>query len=91
MRKARPKKKKTAKKRRTKAELLSQISPLLQFARNQREKLGYTQEQLAHRSGLNPRFVREFERGKRTVRLDKVVQLLEFLGAELKPIPRASL
>lgn len=54
------------------------------FVRNRREQLGYTQEQLSFRSGLSLRFIREFELGKRTARLDKVLQLLEFLGAYIK-------
>jgi len=51
--------------------------------RNRREELGYTQEELAFRAGLNSRFVKEFELGKQTVRLDKVTELLSFLGASL--------
>lgn len=70
--------------RRNRETLLSELPKLSAFARKRREQLGYTQEQLAFRSGLNLRFIREFELGKKTARLDKVIQLLEFLGAELK-------
>ena len=70
--------------RRTKLEILNEVPPLSQFARQRREELGYTQEQMAFRSGLNPRFIKEFERGKKTARLDKVIELLAFLGAELR-------
>ncbi len=73
-----------ASKRRTQEELLKDLPPLSLFSRERREELGYTQEQLAFRSGLNLRFIKEFERGKKTARLDKVIALLNFLGADLK-------
>lgn len=79
------KKTKTTKpKRRTKEALKAELPPISLFVRNRREEMGYTQEQLAFRSGLSVRFIKEFERGKRTVRLDKVNELLEFLGAYIE-------
>ena len=69
--------------RRTKQEIKTQLPPISLFIRNQREELGYTQEELAFRSGLSLRFVKELELGKQTVRLDKVLVLLDFLGATL--------
>lgn len=70
--------------RRTKEEIKSGLSPMALFVRNRREELGYTQEELAFRTGLSPRFIKEFELGKKTVRLDKVTELLEFLGGTLE-------
>lgn len=70
--------------RRTKREIKSQLSPIALFVRNRREELGYTQDELAFRAGLSTRFVKEFELGKKTVRLDKVTDLLNFLGATLE-------
>jgi predicted transcriptional regulator len=70
--------------RRTKERLLAELPALSKFARTRREQLGYTQQEMAFRSGLNARFIKEFELGKRTARLDKVVELLDFLGADLK-------
>jgi|APGre2960657468_1045069.scaffolds.fasta_scaffold33764_1 y4mF family transcriptional regulator len=79
------KKKKVAPlKRRTKEAIKADLPPISLFVRNRREELGYTQEELAFRSGLSVRFLKEFERGKKTVRLDKVNDLLEFLGASLE-------
>lgn len=72
-------------KRRTKEELEAELPPISLFVRNRREELGYTQEELAFRTGLSSRFVKELERGKKTVRLDKVTELLEFMGATLEP------
>jgi y4mF family transcriptional regulator len=69
--------------RRTKQEIKSDLSPIALFVRNRREELDYTQEDLAFRAGLSTRFVKEFELGKKTVRLDKVTDLLHFLGATL--------
>lgn len=76
-----PKRKQT--KKRTKKEIQSEVSPLSLFVRTRREELGYTQEELAFRAGLSPGFLKAFERGKKTVRLDKVTDLLDYLGATL--------
>ena len=81
---ARKPKRNRRRKRRKNDELMADLPPLSKFARERRERLGYTQEELAFRSGLNTRFIKEFELGKRTARLDKVNQLVEFLGGELK-------
>ena len=45
-----------------------------------------TQVELSVRTGVGLRFIRELERGKPTVRLDKVVQVLEFFGYHLEVI-----
>lgn len=71
------------KKKRTKKEIQSQVSPISLFVRTRREELGYTQEELAFRAGLSAGFLKALERGKKTVRLDKVTDLLDYLGASL--------
>ena len=48
-----------------------------------RKAAGLTQAQLAQRAGVGLRFIRELERGKPTVRLDKVNQVLSLFGREL--------
>ena len=55
------------------------------FVKNERKKLGLTQEEFAMRSDLGLRFVRELEQGKTTVRLDKVNQALRMFGMEAVP------
>lgn len=70
--------------RRTKKEIESELSPISLFVRVRREELGYTQTELAFRAGLSTRFVKEFELGKKTARLDKVNELLNYLGASLE-------
>lgn len=47
------------------------------YIKQERKRVGLTQEEFAIRSGLGLRFVRELEQGKETVRLDKVNQALE--------------
>ncbi len=69
--------------KRTKAEIKSTVSPIALFVRNRREDLGYTQEELAFRTGVSAGFLKAFERGKQTVRLDIVMSLLEYFGASL--------
>lgn len=53
-----------------------------------RKAAGLTQRELAERSGVGLRFVRELEQGKPTVRLDKVKQVLDLLGHELCVRPK---
>jgi y4mF family transcriptional regulator len=45
-----------------------------------------TQEELAKRSGVGLRFVREVEQGKATVRMDKVNQVLALFGYDLEAV-----
>ncbi|MEI8011493.1 MAG: helix-turn-helix domain-containing protein [Candidatus Omnitrophota bacterium] len=51
-----------------------------------RKKAGLDQVEFAKRAGVGLRFVRELEQGKSTVRLDKVRQVLEFLGHHLEVV-----
>jgi y4mF family transcriptional regulator len=51
-----------------------------------RAKAALTQEELARRSGVGLRFVRDVEQGKRTVRLDKVNQVLALFGYHLEAV-----
>ncbi|MBD9015290.1 MAG: transcriptional regulator, partial [Prevotella sp.] len=48
---------------------------------------GLTQVDLAAKSGVGLRFVRELEQGKETLRLDKVNQVLLLFGQEIGPVP----
>jgi len=51
-----------------------------------RKKAGITQYELAFRSGVGLRFVRELEQGKTTARLDKVNQVLALFGYHLEAV-----
>ena len=52
-----------------------------------REEYHLTQQDLAFKSGVGLRFVRELEQGKPTVRMDKVNQVLELFNPQLGPVP----
>lgn len=51
--------------------------------RGRRRALKLTQIALADLAGVGPDFVYDLERGKATLRLDKVIQVLEILGLQL--------
>ena len=52
-----------------------------------RKEYHLTQQDLAYKSGVGLRFVRELEQGKSTVRVDKVNQVLELFNLQLAPVP----
>lgn len=60
---------------------------LSKYIKEMRHRLGLTQPDLAAKSGVGLRFVREIEQGKQTLRLDKVNQVLALFGSELTPTP----
>lgn len=60
---------------------------LVQFVKAKRKALRLTQRDLADRAGLGLRFVRDLEQGKKTLRLDKVNQLLSLFGHRMEPVP----
>jgi len=71
--------------RRSEEELSKQVGPVAWFVRVKRKELGYTQEEFAMRVGVGLRFLKDLEIGKSTVRLDKVNQVLNYLGFEAVP------
>ncbi len=62
------------------------MTKIASFVKERRKKLGITQRDLADKSGVGLRFVRELEQGKKTLRFDKVNQLLALFGHELGPV-----
>ena len=56
---------------------------LADFVRQQRKNYKLTQRDLADRSGVGIRFIRELECGKPTLRMDKVNMVLDLFGARL--------
>lgn len=62
------------------------ISLIAQFVKQKRKSLRLTQVDLAEKSGVGLRFVRELEQGKTTLRLDKVNQVLDLFGCEVGPV-----
>ncbi|AYQ31099.1 helix-turn-helix transcriptional regulator [Runella sp. SP2] len=61
---------------------------IAQFVKDKRKSLKLTQVDLAEKSGVGLRFVRELEQGKETLRLDKVNQVLDLFGCELGPVKK---
>ncbi len=57
------------------------------FVKTRRKFLGLTQVELALKSGVGLRFVRELEQGKETLRLDKINQVLFLFGHAMAPSP----
>jgi len=74
-----------SKKRRSEEEIYKDAGVIANFVRKKRKALGYSQEDLAYRTGVGLRFLKELELGKKTVRLDKVNQVLLYFGHQLEP------
>ncbi len=62
------------------------MTPLAEFVRRRRKEAGLTQADLAERAGVGLRFIRELERGKATLRLDKVDLVLHLFGYQVGPL-----
>ena len=58
-----------------------------EFVKEKRQLVGLTQPELAEKAGVGLRFMRELEQGKKTVRLDKVNQVLKLFGHEVGAVP----
>ena len=56
------------------------------FIKMKRAEVKLTQPELAAKAGVGLRFIRDLEQGKKTVRMDKVNQVLWLFGAELGPV-----
>ncbi len=63
------------------------MNPLQTFIKQRRRNLKITQQQLAAKSGVGLRFIRDMEQGKVSLRMDKVNQVLLMFGHELGPVP----
>jgi y4mF family transcriptional regulator len=64
------------------------MTALAKIIKEKRKAKGLTQQDLALKSGLGLRLVREIEQGKTSMRMDKVNQLLALFGMELTPAPK---
>jgi y4mF family transcriptional regulator len=59
---------------------------LAKFVKEMRKKFNLTQTDLAAKSGVGLRFVRDLEQGKQTLRMDKINQVLTLFGREVGPV-----
>jgi len=66
------------------------IEEIGSVTRQTRLSQGLRQDQLAAAAGVGLRFLVELERGKPTVRLDKVLAVLDALGCRLEVTPPGS-
>ena len=64
---------------------------LSEFVKERRKQLNLTQIDLAEKSGVGLRFVRELEQVKQTLRMDKINQVLALLGHEVGAVPTTML
>ena len=64
--------------------LMLDVATIGQIIRDERKELGLRQDELAAASGVGLRFLVELERGKETVQMGKVLDVLAALGCELQ-------
>lgn len=65
---------------------ITSTSDLGKFAKEKRKNLGLTQSELALASGVGVRFIVEFENGKETAQIGKVLKILNSLGIEFEVV-----
>lgn len=61
----------------------NEYNNLSTFIKEMRKQFGFTQDELALRSGLSLHFIQNLEQGKKSLRMDKVNELLDFFNAKL--------
>jgi y4mF family transcriptional regulator len=59
------------------------MSTIRSFVKAKRKEFKLTQEELALNAGVGLKFVRDLEQGKKTLRLDKVNDVLALFGKEV--------
>lgn len=66
----------------------SKTAELGTTVRDRRRSLGLRQEELADLAGVSIRFIHSLEHDKPTLRLDKLLHVLEVLGLDLQVVAR---
>ncbi|CCX67816.1 transcriptional regulator y4mF family [Prevotella sp. CAG:1058] len=61
---------------------------LANFVKEMRKKFNLTQIDLADKSGVGLRFVRDLEQGKQTLRMDKINQVLNLFGRHVGAVKK---
>ena len=64
-----------------------QSNPVSTYIKEQRKNNNLTQQQLAHKSGVGLRFIRELEQGKQTLMIHKINNVLWLFGMKCGPKP----
>jgi y4mF family transcriptional regulator len=65
---------------------MKEKNTLASFVKQKRKLAKITQPILAEKANVGLRFVRDLEQGKKTLRMDKVNDVLKLFGAALGPI-----
>lgn len=55
--------------------------------KSKRKALGLSREELSQKAGVGLHFLRELEKGKETLKMDKVNQVLKLFGVQLGVVP----
>lgn len=61
----------------------SSFHDLVPFVKQMRKQFGLTQVDCALKAGVGLMFLRDLEQGKKSLRMDKVNQVLQLFGARL--------
>ena len=59
---------------------------IAEFVKEERKKIGFTQEEFADRAGVALTVIRKIEQGKENLSLSKVNQVLLMFGHTLAPV-----
>ena len=70
----------------TRKGIIMEYTVIADFVKEMRRQFGLTQVDLADKSGVGLRFVRDLEQGKQTLRMDKVNQVLSLFGRQVGPV-----
>lgn len=62
------------------------VTPFSKFLKQKRKETSITQEELAQKAGVGLRFIRDIEQGKKSIRMDKLNDVLSLFGYEAGPI-----
>lgn len=74
----------------TRKDIIMEYTVIADFVKEMRRQFGLTQVDLADKSGVGLRFVRDLEQGKQTLRMDKVNQVLSLFGRQVGPVELSS-
>jgi len=69
---------------------IESVSAMGKLVRQHRKSQKVRIEDLSDMAMMSARLIGEFERGKETCQVGKVLQILKFLGLEIRIVPRGS-
>lgn len=63
------------------------MNSISHFIKQKRKSQSLTQKELAEKAGVGLRFIRDIEQGKKTLRIDKLNEVLKLFGHEVGAVP----